>query len=68
MSTPTQKTEELETFIDGITPNPLGRRGSIAADVCTTCGKKTKVFKDALSKKEYTISGICQECQNSVFG
>ena len=25
-------------------------------------------FKDELSKKEYKISGICQKCQDKVFG
>jgi hypothetical protein len=25
-------------------------------------------FKDALSRQEYTISGLCQECQDKVFG
>lgn len=24
-------------------------------------------FKDELSKKEYHISGMCQECQDSIF-
>lgn len=25
-------------------------------------------FKDALSRKEFTISGLCQKCQDKVFG
>ena len=25
-------------------------------------------FRDAISKKEYGISGLCQECQDGVFG
>jgi len=24
-------------------------------------------FKDDISKKEYSISGLCQQCQNSIF-
>jgi hypothetical protein len=37
---------------------------------CPFCKKKVyeKDFKDALSKKEYGISGLCQVCQDSVFG
>jgi len=27
----------------------------------------TEDFKDALSKKEYGISGLCQKCQDSFF-
>jgi hypothetical protein len=36
--------------------------------ICTFCGKEAKVFRDALSKKEYQISGFCQTCQDKVFG
>ena len=25
-------------------------------------------FKDELSKKEYSISGLCQDCQDKIFG
>ena len=35
---------------------------------CVTCAKPIGEFKDAISKQEYSISGMCQECQNSVFG
>jgi hypothetical protein len=36
---------------------------------CPLCGKPICMedFKDELSKKEFTISGTCQECQNGVF-
>jgi hypothetical protein len=36
--------------------------------VCPTCKEKVGEFRDELSEKEYTISGMCQECQDSVFG
>lgn len=35
--------------------------------LCPTCGKTIGEFKDALSKKEFTISGMCQLCQDGVF-
>lgn len=44
---------------------------------CPTCRKEPEatyegrpvfVFDDILSAKEYTISGMCQDCQDSVFG
>ena len=35
---------------------------------CPTCGKPVGEFTDALSKREYGISGMCQKCQDSVFG
>ena len=38
--------------------------------VCVTCPNsiEEKYFRDDLSKKEYGISGMCQDCQDSVFG
>lgn len=37
---------------------------------CPTCGKSIveAEFKDALSVKEFGISGMCQACQDSIFG
>lgn len=37
---------------------------------CPLCSKEIKEqdFKDSLSKKEYGISGMCQECQDKTFG
>lgn len=34
---------------------------------CPTCGKQVGRFRDSLSRREYGISGMCQECQDSVF-
>ena len=37
---------------------------------CPFCKKDVlaEEFKDALSMKEFKISGICQKCQDKVFG
>ena len=37
--------------------------------VCPTCSKPIWIasFRDALSRKEYSISGLCQTCQDKVF-
>lgn len=37
--------------------------------LCPTCGAdlRNPQFKDALSEKEFMISGMCQKCQDSVF-
>jgi len=32
------------------------------------CNKQIKGFRDELSRKEYQLSGLCQECQDRVFG
>jgi hypothetical protein len=35
---------------------------------CSFCAEPLTPFTDALSKKEYSISGMCQECQDKIFG
>jgi hypothetical protein len=40
----------------------------ISKEVCTCCGKEAKIFRNDLSKREYKISGFCQDCQDKVFG
>lgn len=37
---------------------------------CPFCHNITEpgMFRDALSEKEYMISGLCQTCQDDVFG
>ena len=40
---------------------------ALKANKCTTCGNPITQFKNEISKKEYSISGMCQNCQDSVF-
>lgn len=45
--------------------------GSTKKGDCATCGRRgleETEFRDELSKKEYGISGMCQKCQDEVFG
>lgn len=39
-------------------------------NLCPLCGQPVKIedFRDALSRKEYTISGMCQKCMDNIFG
>ena len=39
------------------------------AGYCPFCSKPVDMadFKDALSAKEFGISGMCQKCQDSIF-
>lgn len=37
------------------------------AGLCPICGQPITEFRDALSHKEFQISGMCQECQDLVF-
>lgn len=46
------------------------REEAKAEGVCIVCGKKVNTetdFKDDLSRKEYGISAMCQNCQDEAF-
>ncbi len=45
-----------------------GRIEAIQGHKCKTCGMKVENFRDKISQKEYLISGMCQKCQDEVFG
>jgi hypothetical protein len=34
---------------------------------CIKCGKLADKFKDEISRKEFYISCLCQECQDEMF-
>ena len=54
--------EKIKTF------DP-GSYQKILKGLCPLCKKEIwdTSFRDALSRKEYSISGMCQECQDGVF-
>ena len=64
------KTPEMQNALDRLTKEMFGRcySQSINDHVCVTCGQKVEKFRNVLSLKEYGISGMCQDCQDSVFG
>lgn len=35
--------------------------------LCPFCNKKPGPFRDEVSKKEFKISGLCQDCQDETF-
>ena len=43
------------------------REIQIASNLCMTCPGEANSFRDTLSEKEYTISGMCQMCQDQIF-
>jgi len=68
MAEPSRKSPEMTKLLDRLTD----RSYSIGADRCVEppygCGRSATEFRDAVSKKEYTISGLCQYCQDLLFG
>lgn len=45
-----------------------GTKEKVSRGICPTCNEKVGSFRDGASRKEHKISGMCQKCQNSVFG
>ena len=62
---PSHKSEQVDNHITTIFG--IDRRASIKGDVCTSCGQAATIFRDGLSRREYTISGLCQACQDIIF-
>jgi len=55
------KAPAIKAMLEDIAPHKTG---------CATCGKPTgnaEDFRDDLSMQEYTISRMCQVCQDRVF-
>lgn len=63
---PSPKSEAIEEFLTLITGKD--RRATILSGGCMTCEYKADYFRDEISRKEYAISGMCQRCQDKVFG
>ena len=59
------KSPEMRAAIDDLFPGTLE---AIKGHRCPSCHGEVGEFKDALSKREYMISGLCQSCQDSVWG
>lgn len=43
------------------------RTKSFAEHTCVKCGKLAAEFRTELDRREYKISGLCQECQDEFF-
>ena len=63
---PSSKSARLDLYLSVLTGK--SREIQIASSLCMTCDGDAINFRDELSLKEYTISGMCQACQDKVFG
>jgi len=68
MAEPTKKAPEINNLIDALNPAGFKRTTSIKMDMCSRCGEAATEFRDAVSRREYRISGWCQKCQDEMFG
>lgn len=71
---PSQKSEKVDRFLEllaaQIAPDKTHkpRVQTINDRQCMTCANPDLNFRDELSLKEYTISGMCMSCQDEFFG
>lgn len=65
MPTPSDKDPAIERLLSDTFG--VDRRASITESKCVSCQQPAVEFEDELSRKEFTISGLCQVCQNKVF-
>ena len=57
----------LNNMASKVGNNKNDRTHSIKHKSCVFCNKENLYFTNALSRKEFLISGICEECQNAFF-
>lgn len=63
---PSDKTPEMEAFLKEMFG--VDRVKCIKEDKCVFCGHEAKEFHDEKSRAEFSISGMCQKCQDETFG
>ena len=66
MAIPTYKNPQIDNLLESIFG--VDRIASVLSNKCATCGGEANEFRNELSKKEFRISGMCQKCQDMIFG
>ncbi len=63
------KSKNIQNVLDSLTVKfgKMSRTDALKQCKCVSCGGDASKFKDDISKKEYGISGLCQNCQDEVF-
>lgn len=63
---PTPKAAGIEAVLTAMME--ITRQAAASRGICVQCKQPVDEFRDMLSIKEWTISGLCQVCQDRVFG
>ena len=66
---PSQKAPSIDAMLTSVFG--VDRVKTISGGTCVSCdaeGIIASSFSDDLSRKEYSISGMCQSCQDDLFG
>ena len=65
---PSNKSHAMTAALESL----FGRSTAIVNETCVQppfgCGGDASKFRDELSRKEFTVSGMCQACQDKVWG
>jgi len=61
----TEKSPVIDNVLNSVSGN--NRVESIENNICALCQQPVGTFSDYRSYKEYTISGMCESCQDDVF-
>jgi hypothetical protein len=69
MAEPIERAPGIERSVERLAKLLYGKSliETIKKDECIHCGKPATEFRDDTSRKEYTITGYCQECQDKFF-
>ena len=64
------KSPKMEHNLNELAKVMFGRSRATAKieHTCVVCGKEANTFRDAISAREYTLSMMCQVCQDKTFG
>jgi hypothetical protein len=65
MALPADKNKAIRDFQSEIMGTNVEE--SIQQDRCVSCRKPAVEFRDQISRREFTLSGLCQSCQDIVF-
>ncbi len=57
----------LDDILTSIFPKEAARREAGLCPFCIEPVSKDSEFRDELSRKEFAISGLCQNCQDGFF-
>lgn len=63
---PTIKSPGMEATLENLFGK--NRVETINENRCMSCNGSADNFRDALSMREYSISGLCQKCQDEIWG
>lgn len=63
---PTKKSAAIDGLLTALTGR--SRPQTIRSGTCVFCKDPDTNFRDTLSEREYAISGMCQKCQDKMFG